>query len=94
MPSGTLERLRDRGLKVKKFQQELGLEEIQQRTGVVPVHYQHLAIEALDQGLITEGRFAGFLGVDRLEARRIAEALREHSSGIMEETAHLDLRQA
>ena len=94
MPSGTLERLRDRGLKVKKFQQELGLEEIQQRTGVVTVHYQHLAIEALDQGLITEGRFAGFLGVDRLEARRIAEALREHSSGIMEETAHLDLRQA
>ncbi|MBW4659415.1 MAG: ImmA/IrrE family metallo-endopeptidase [Drouetiella hepatica Uher 2000/2452] len=94
VPSGTLERLRDRGLKVRKVQQELGLEEIQQRTDIVPVHYQHLAIEALDQGLITEGRFANFLGVDRLEARRIAEALREHSSGIMEETAHLDLRQA
>lgn len=92
--SGTLERLRDRGLKVRKIQQELGLEEIQHRTDIVPVHYQHLAIEALDQGLITEGRFADFLGVDRLEARRIAEALREHSSGIMEETAYLDLRQA
>ncbi len=92
--SGTLERLRDRGLKVRKVQQELGLEEIEQHTDSVPVHYQHLAIEALDQGLITEGRFADFLGVDRLEARRIAEALREHSSGIMEETAHLDLRQA
>lgn len=94
LPSGTWDRLRDRGLKVRKVQQELGLEEIQQRTDIVPVHYQHLAIEALDQGLITEGRFADFLGVDRLEARRIAEALREHSSGIMEETAHLDLRQA
>ena len=81
-------------MKVRKVQQELGLEDIQQRTDVVPTHYQHLAIEALDQGLITEGRFADFLGVDRLEARRIAEALREHSSGIMEETAHLDLRQA
>ncbi len=94
LPSGTGDRLRDRGLKVRKVQQELGLEDIQQRTDVVPTHYQHLAIEALDQGLITEGRFADFLGVDRLEARRIAEALREHSSGIMEETAHLDLRQA
>jgi Zn-dependent peptidase ImmA (M78 family)/DNA-binding XRE family transcriptional regulator len=83
LPSGTWDRLRDRGLKVRKVQQELGLEEIQQRTDIVPV-----------QGLITEGRFADFLGVDRLEARRIAEALREHSSGILEETAHLDLRQA
>jgi Zn-dependent peptidase ImmA (M78 family)/DNA-binding XRE family transcriptional regulator len=91
--SGTLERLRDRGLKVRKVQQQLGLEEIQQRTDIAPIHYQHLAIEALDQGLITEGRFADFLDVDRLEARRIAEALREHSSGIMEEAAHLDLRQ-
>jgi Zn-dependent peptidase ImmA (M78 family)/DNA-binding XRE family transcriptional regulator len=94
LPSGTWDRLRDRGLKVRKVQQELELEEIEQRTDIVPVHYQHLAIEALDQGLITEGRFADFLGVDRLEARRIAEALREHSSVIMEETAHLDLRQA
>jgi Zn-dependent peptidase ImmA (M78 family)/DNA-binding XRE family transcriptional regulator len=94
IPSGTGDRLQDRGLKVRKVQQELGLRDIPQRTDLVPIHYQHLAIEALDQGLITEGRFADFLGVDRLEARRIAEALREHSSGIMEETAHLDLRQA
>ncbi len=94
LPSGTWNRLRDRGLKVRKVQQELGLEKIQQRTDTVPIHYQHLAIEALDQGLITEGRFADFLGVDRLEARRIAEVLREHSSGIIEEAVHLDLRQA
>ncbi|WNZ22388.1 ImmA/IrrE family metallo-endopeptidase [Leptolyngbya sp. NK1-12] len=94
LPSGTWDRLRDRGLKVRKVQQELGLEEIDQRADVLPIHYQHLAIEALDQGLITEGRFADFLGVDRLEARRIAEVLREHSSGMLEESAHLDLRQA
>jgi len=60
---------------------------------MIPIHYQHLAIEALDQGLITEGRFADFLNVDRLEARRIATGLREYSSGMMEETTHLDLRQ-
>jgi Zn-dependent peptidase ImmA (M78 family)/DNA-binding XRE family transcriptional regulator len=93
LPSGTWDRLRDRGLKVRKVQQELGLEEIPQRTDMIPIHYQHLAIEALDQGLITEGRFADFLRVDRLEARRIAEALREYSSGMMEEATHLDLRQ-
>lgn len=94
LPSGTGERLRDRGLKVRKIQQELVLEDIPQRTDIVPIHYQHLAIEALDQGLITEGRFADFLSVDRLESRRIAEALHEHSSGMTEETAHFDLRQA
>lgn len=94
LPSGTWDRLRDRGLKVRKVQQEFGLDEIPQRTDMVPTHYQHLAIEALDQGLITEGRFADFLSVDRLEARRIAEALREYSSGMMEEGTHLDLRQA
>lgn len=94
LPSGTWDRLRDRGLKVRKVQQELGLEEIDQRADILPIHYQHLAIEALEQGLITEGRFADFLGVDRLEARRIAEALREHSSGMLEESAYLDLRQA
>lgn len=93
LPSGTWERLRARGLKVRKVQQELGLEEIPQRTDMIPIHYQHLAIEALDQGLITEGRFADFLSVDRLEARRIATSLREYSSGLMEETTHLDLRQ-
>lgn len=93
LPSGTWDRLSDRGLKVRKVQEELGLEEIPQRTDRMPVHYQHLAIEAFDQGLITEGRFADFLHVDRLEARRIAEVLREYSSGMLEEATQLDLRQ-
>lgn len=92
LPSGTGKRLVDRGLKVRKVQQELGLKDLPQRTDVVPLHYQHLAIEALDQGLITEGRFAAFLDVDRLEARRIAEALREYSSG--EDDVQLDLLEA
>ncbi len=94
LPSGTWDRLRDRGLKVKKVQQELDLAEIDQRADQLPIHYQHLAIEALEQGLITEGRFADFLGVDRLEARHIAELLREHSSGMLAESAYIDLRQA
>jgi Zn-dependent peptidase ImmA (M78 family)/DNA-binding XRE family transcriptional regulator len=93
LPSGTWERLRYRGLKVREVQQELGLEPILQRSDMAPIHYQHLAIEALDQGLITEGRFAEFLDVDRLEARRIAELLRNYSSGMVDESTHVDLRQ-
>lgn len=94
LPSGTWERLRDRGLKVRQVQQELGLPEIAHRADMVPVHYQHLAIEALDQGIISEGRFAKLLGLNRLESRDIANKLREYSSGITEETTHLDLRKA
>jgi Zn-dependent peptidase ImmA (M78 family) len=92
LPTGTWDRLQARGFKVRQAQQELGLEAIPQRPDKMPIHYQHLAIEAFDQGLITEGRFAKFLGVDRLEARRIAELLREHSSGMTDETSQLDLR--
>lgn len=94
LPTGTWDKLSDRGLKVRKVQQELGLKDIPQRTNRFPIHYQHLAIEALDQGLITEGRFAALLGVDRLESRRLAEILRDYSSGMTESTTHLDLRVA
>jgi Zn-dependent peptidase ImmA (M78 family)/DNA-binding XRE family transcriptional regulator len=92
LPSGTGDRLKARGLKVKKVQKELGLDDIPQRSEMTPIHYQHLAIDAFDQGLITEGQFAEFLGVDRLESRRIAEVLNAYSSGISDETAVLDLR--
>ncbi|MEG4118408.1 hypothetical protein QUA43_13155 [Microcoleus sp. N9_B4] len=48
--------LGDHGLKVRKVQQELGLEEIPQRTDMVPIHYQHLENEeneaAIAQGLL------------------------------------------
>jgi Zn-dependent peptidase ImmA (M78 family)/DNA-binding XRE family transcriptional regulator len=92
LPTGTWEKLRDRGLKVRQVQQELNLEKIPHRPDLLPIHYQHLAIEALDRGLITEGRFADLLNVNRLEARSIAEALREYSSGVTDEAAvDLDL---
>ncbi|GBF81376.1 XRE family transcriptional regulator [Aphanothece sacrum] len=93
LPSGTWDRLKNRGLKVRKAQEELGFQENKSRIDLTPIHYQHLAIEAFDQGLITEGRFANFIRVDRLEARRIAEILREYSSGMTEENMDLDLRQ-
>jgi Zn-dependent peptidase ImmA (M78 family)/DNA-binding XRE family transcriptional regulator len=94
LPTGTWDRLRDRGIRVRKVQQELGLQESTHREDKLPAHYQHLAIDALEQGMITEGRFADFLEVDRLEARRIAEALRNHSAAIDHEPMGLDLRPA
>ena len=72
LPSGTWERLRDGKLKVRKTQEELGLEALPQRADMAPRYYQQLAIEALDRGLI------------RLEARRIAQLLREDFEGATE----------
>jgi len=94
LPTGSWARLRDRGIKVRKVQQDLGLQETAHRSDQLPVHYQHLAIDALEQGKITEGRFADFLEVDRIEARRIAEELRNHSAGIDDEIISLELRPA
>ncbi|MEE4378691.1 MAG: ImmA/IrrE family metallo-endopeptidase, partial [Candidatus Competibacteraceae bacterium] len=94
LPTGTWDKLRDRGFKIREAREELGLQEVDERTDQLPLQYQHLAIEAFDLGLITEGRFAGLLGVDRLEARRIAEVLREHSSGLTEGAIDIDLAQA
>jgi Zn-dependent peptidase ImmA (M78 family)/DNA-binding XRE family transcriptional regulator len=92
LPTGTWDCLRDRGIKVRKVQQDLGLQEHSHRSDQLPVHYQLLAIDALEQGKITEGRFADFLQVDRLEARRIAEKLRDHSERSVQEPMCLDLR--
>jgi len=91
LPSGTWEILRSRGFKVREAQRELGLTPVAERTDRLPLRFQHLAIEALDDGLITEGCFADLLGVDRLEARRLAGHLREHASDAFEGATGLDL---
>jgi Zn-dependent peptidase ImmA (M78 family)/DNA-binding XRE family transcriptional regulator len=75
LPTGTWDALKDRGLKVRETQRTLGIEEVERYTEMVPVHYQYLAIHAFEQGLITEGLFAEFLGLDRLSAREIAQRL-------------------
>ena len=65
-------------------QKEQRLEEIAYRADILPMHDRHLAIEALDRGILSEGRFAKLLGVNRLEAREIANKFRESSSRITE----------
>ncbi|MEL6629513.1 MAG: transcriptional regulator, partial [Bacteroidota bacterium] len=94
VPSGLWGRLQDRGLKVKQVQQQLNIQDIEHRADSFPIHYQHLAIGALEEGLITEGKFADMLGVDRLEARQIALELQKQIGEIPAEIAQLDLEQA
>ena len=75
LPSGTWQNTRDRGLKVREAQAQLGLGAIPARDSVLPLRFQVLAVEALQRELITEGRFARILGVNRLEARQVFEML-------------------
>lgn len=76
LPTGTLDKLRAGGFKIHEAQKELGLTPLPAQESVLPLRYQYLALEALDRELITEGRFARLMQLDRLEARRLAELLR------------------
>jgi Zn-dependent peptidase ImmA (M78 family)/transcriptional regulator with XRE-family HTH domain len=76
LPTGILGKLRAGGFKIREAQKELGLTPLPARESVLSLRYQYLALEALDRELITEGRFAHLMQLDRLEARRLAELLR------------------
>src|SRR5947209_20064947 len=58
LPIGVWDKLRESGFKVREAQQQLGLETTPMRDEKLPIRYQYLAIDAFDQGLITEGQFA------------------------------------
>jgi len=73
LPAGTWERLRAGEFRVRAAQQELGLGRIPARDDRLPRRYQHLAFHAFSQGLISEGQFARFLGLSRMQSRRVAE---------------------
>jgi Zn-dependent peptidase ImmA (M78 family)/transcriptional regulator with XRE-family HTH domain len=75
LPSGTWDRLRGSGFKVREAQTILGLEPHPRSPHLLPLRYQYLAVEAYQRGDLTEGQLARFLRVDRMEARRLVEAL-------------------
>ena len=74
---GLWNKLKAGGLKIRDAQRELGLPLIPGNDDLLPRHYQHLALAALERALITEGQFAHFLRVDRLAARQRLESLRQ-----------------
>ena len=90
LPTGTWDRLRQRGFRVREAQRQLGLGVIPARDEKLPTRYQYLAIDAFDRALLTEGQFARLLGVDRIDARIIAEMLREQVGGVTD-TSSIDL---
>jgi Zn-dependent peptidase ImmA (M78 family)/DNA-binding XRE family transcriptional regulator len=95
VPTGIWDQLRKRGFKVREAQQQLGIDTIPARDEQLPLRYQYLAVDAFDKGLLTEGQFARFLGVDRVEARYIAEILRQQTSGVTDNSPiDLDMTQS
>jgi Zn-dependent peptidase ImmA (M78 family)/transcriptional regulator with XRE-family HTH domain len=92
--TGTWDQLRDSRFGIQEAQQRLGLEPIERNDRALPIRYQYLAIQAYTQGLISEGQFARFLRVERVEARRIATELRGHAAGVTDDTGiEIDLGQ-
>jgi len=95
LPKGTWHKLREGGFKVRETQQQLDLPAVSIWEEKLPTRYQYLALDAFDRELITEGQFARFLGVDRVEARYIAEILRQHTSDVTDDTPiDLDMSQS
>src|SRR6266699_3766355 len=86
LPTGTGDELKRGRFKVREAQEKLGLAPIPSRDGELPTRYLFLAFEAFTRGSITEGMFARFLQVDRLEARRAAEILQQKTEQITDDT--------
>ncbi|HEU5376388.1 MAG TPA: XRE family transcriptional regulator [Ktedonobacteraceae bacterium] len=75
LSTGVWEHIERSKFSIREAQRQLGLDAIPARDQKFALRYQHLAIEAFNRGLISEGILARFLEVDRLEARHIAELL-------------------
>lgn len=69
---GTWEDLKSKGLRVREIQNKLNIADLPQRKDKYPVRYQYLALYAFEKALISEGQFANFMGISRLEAREFA----------------------
>ena len=75
IPSGTWERLRQQGFRVREAQRLLGLQERPVDDELLPPRFRYLAVEAWQRGDLSEGQLASFLRVDRLTARRTVREL-------------------
>jgi len=78
VPGGFWERLVAEGFRPKEAQALLGLDD--ERSGEppeLPTRYEMLAVNAFNRGLLSEGQFARYLGVDRVTARERAAQLEE-----------------
>ncbi|MEF2279442.1 XRE family transcriptional regulator [Deinococcus sp. YIM 134068] len=77
---GTFDRLKLEGFKVREAQDLVGANPDEPSPPKFPQRYTLLALEALERGLISEGRAARLLEVDRLEVRELLEQSSGQSS--------------
>jgi Zn-dependent peptidase ImmA (M78 family)/transcriptional regulator with XRE-family HTH domain len=82
--TGTWERLRLQGFRVREAQRLLALPERPAYDDLLPLRYRQLAVELFEAGDISEGQFAKFLRIDRVSARAVASGLQELQDPISE----------
>lgn len=69
--SGTMDRLRQSRFAVREGRAILGLPLRSSSEAMLPMRYVYLAVQGYRDGLLSEGRLARFLRLDRLEARKV-----------------------
>jgi Zn-dependent peptidase ImmA (M78 family) len=77
IPAGTWERLRERNFQSRQAARMLGLEQPEQASDALPLHYRLLAAQLYADGDITETQFAHYLHTDIVGARRAYAELTE-----------------
>ena len=75
LPNGAWDRLQDRGFRVREAQDVLKITPHAYLDHLLPFRYQLLAVEAYQQGKLSEGQLARLLRVDRVEARKMVQKL-------------------
>ncbi len=71
---GTLDRLTNKGFKPDAARAALGLPPTSPQLRLLPVRFEVLAVQAFEQGALSEGQLARFLRLDRVRAReRVTE---------------------
>ncbi|MDP9363046.1 MAG: helix-turn-helix domain-containing protein [Chloroflexota bacterium] len=75
LPAGTWDKLHALGFKPAQARELAGLPPMEPARGALPLRYELLAVQAYDQGLLSEGELARYLRTDRVGARRRVEEL-------------------
>jgi len=91
IPTGTWDRLRMEGFRVREAQRFLGLEELATDGDIFPPRFVALAVEAWQRGDLSEGQLARILRTDRLGAREWVEQLDRTSGDGSELQESIDL---
>lgn len=76
---GTWDRLRDQGFQPNAARALIDLPPSEPALRLLPLRFQVLAVQAFEQGILSEGQLTRFLRVDRIGARELVAALTQPS---------------